>query len=360
MLGERSYPIYVGSDMGSDLGATCRKHGLPDQITLVTDRTIAKHYLRPVGNRLRAAGFEVFSTVIPPGEKEKNLSRAQALFTAMLKQGVGRKSAVLALGGGVVGDLAGFVAATYQRGVPLVQIPTTLLAQVDSSIGGKTAVNHPLGKNMIGAFHQPVFVWTDVGFLKTLARREIVCGLGEIIKYGVILDADLFSFLEAHLDDVLALREETVMHVQAVCSSLKADLVSHDERESGKRIILNFGHTLGHALEAAGRYRVLKHGEAVLLGMAGESFIAREMGLLSSDEHERILALLRRVPFRFKAGSLRSAGIIDAMGHDKKSIKGRKRFVLPVRIGETAVVDTVPPELIRSSLTFVFGTLSSN
>ncbi len=271
----------------------------------------------------------------------------------MLKKGVGRASAILALGGGVVGDLAGFVAATYQRGLPLVQIPTTLLAQVDSSIGGKTAVNHPLGKNMIGAFHQPVFVWTDVGFLKTLARRDVVCGLGEIIKYGVILDANLFSFLESHLEDILTLRETAVMHVQAICSSLKADLVSHDERESGKRIILNFGHTLGHALEAAGHYRVLKHGEAVLLGMAGESFIAREMGLLASNEHERILALLQRVPLRFKQGVLSRPAIVGAMGRDKKSVKGKKRFVLPVRIGETAVVDTVPSDLIRKALKFV-------
>jgi len=342
------------------LGPTCRRHGLPDQIVLVTDRTVASHYLRVVGNGLRAAGFDLFPVIIPAGEKEKNLSRANSVFTAMLKHGIGRKAAVVALGGGVVGDLAGFVAATYQRGLPLVQIPTTLLAQVDSSIGGKTAVNHPLGKNMIGAFYQPVFVWTDARFLNTLARREIVCGLGEIIKYGVILDADLFSFIEMHLDDILQLHPDSVTHVQGACSSLKADLVSHDERESGRRIILNFGHTLGHALEAAGRYRLLKHGEAVLLGMAGETFIAREMGLLSADDRERILALLRRVPLRFKAGSLRVSGIVAAMGHDKKSVNGRKRFVLPVRIGETAVVDTVPSELIRASLVFVFRVFSSH
>src|SRR3990172_7308869 len=263
MLGERSYPIYVGSDMGSDLGATCRKHGLPDQITLVTDRTIAKHYLRPVGNRLRAAGFEVFSTVIPPGEKEKNLSRAQALFTAMLKQGVGRKSAVLALGGGVVGDLAGFVAATYQRGVTLVQVPTTLLAQVDSSVGGKVAVNHPLGKNMIGAFFQPRFVWIDAETLKTLPPREIVCGLGEVAKYGVVFDAEFFAYLETNLERIQQLDAESMLAVQARCCELKAHVVSEDEREQGLRIVLNYGHTVGHALEAAGNYRVLKHGEAV-------------------------------------------------------------------------------------------------
>lgn len=359
LLGERSYPVYVGSEMESDLGPTCRKHGLPSQIVLVTDRTVASHYLRSVDKSLRGAGFDVFPVVIPSGEKEKNLSRANAIFTSMLKKGIGRRASVAALGGGVVGDLAGFVAATYQRGLPLVQIPTTLLAQVDSSIGGKTAVNHPLGKNMIGAFHQPVFVWTDVRFLDTLARREVVCGIGEIIKYGIILDAGLFSFIESNIDDILLLRRDAVMHVQAACSTLKAELVSHDERESGRRIILNFGHTLGHALEAAGHYRALKHGEAVLLGIVGESFIAREMDLLSSENYERILALIRRVPLRLKAGSLRHSAILAAMGRDKKSAGGKKRFVLPIRIGETAVVDTVSSELIDASLTFVFRSLSS-
>lgn len=358
-LGDRSYPIYVGSEMESELGPTGRKHGLPDQIALVTDRTVASHYLRSVDKSFRSSGFDVFAVVIPAGEKEKNLSRANTIFTALLKKGIGRKAAVVALGGGVVGDLAGFVAATYHRGVPLVQIPTTLLAQVDSSIGGKTAVNHPLGKNMIGAFHQPVFVWTDVRFLDTLARREVVCGIGEIIKYGVILDEKLFSFLESHLDDVLGLRRDSVMYVQSACGSLKADLVSQDERESGRRIILNFGHTLGHAFEAAGHYRILKHGEAVLMGMTGESFIAREMGILSSEAHERILALIRRVPLRFKWGSLRHSALIAAMGRDKKSVGGKKRFVLPVRIGDTAIVDTVPSELIEAALKFVFRSSSS-
>ena len=344
--------------MGASLGQMCRTHGLPDQLVVITDRTVGSLYLRKVGDALRGAGFNILSIVVPPGEKEKTLSRATAIFTTMLKSGIGRKAAVVALGGGVIGDLAGFVAATYQRGLPLVHIPTTLLAQVDSSIGGKTAVNHPLGKNMIGAFHQPAFVWTDVTFLKTLVRREVICGLGEIIKYGLILDAQLFAFIEEYLDGILSLQENSIMHVQTVCSSLKADLVSADERESGKRIILNLGHTLGHALEAAGNYRLLKHGEAVLLGIAGESFIARELQVLSANDYERIITLLSRIPLRLKAASLPLSRIMSAMARDKKSVGERKRFVLPVRIGETTIVDTVPSELTRSSLDHIFRMFS--
>jgi len=359
LLGERSYSIHVGAGMEADLGLQCRRNGLPGHLALITDRTVGSLYLRAVKKSLVSAGYEVTPIVVPPGEKEKSLTRANNIFTQMLKNGIGRKAAVIALGGGVIGDLSGFVAATYHRGLPLVQIPTTLLSQVDSSIGGKTAVNHPLGKNMIGAFHQPVFVWTDVQYLRTLPKREVVCGLGEIVKYGVILDSNLFSFIESRLDEILRLSEETVMHVQAVCSSLKAALVSQDERELGKRIILNYGHTLGHALEAAGQYRLLKHGEAVLMGMIGENYLAREMGLLSKPDHDRILDLIRRVPLQHKAGRLLKSAIMAAMGRDKKSVTGKKRFVLPVRIGETTIAESVPPELIQDSLSYLFESLPS-
>lgn len=358
-LGERSYPIHVGAGMESELGAQCQHKKLPERLVLITDRTVGALYLKRIRKTLASAGYDVTTVVVPPGEKEKSLSRANSVFSRLLKEGIGRKAAVVALGGGVVGDLSGFVAATYHRGLPLVQIPTTLLSQVDSSIGGKTAVNHPLGKNMIGAFHQPVFVWADVRYLATLPKREIVCGLGEIVKYGVILDPDLFSFLESRLDDILVLNEEAVMHVQARCSSLKAGLVSEDEREHGKRIVLNYGHTIGHALESAGHYRLLKHGEGVLLGMVGENFLAREMGLLSSADHDRMLALLHRIPLRQKTGRLRVSGIMTAMGRDKKSVKGRKRFVLPLRIGETTVVEDVPAGLVKDSLDHLLRWASS-
>ena len=353
-LGERSYPIYVGTGMVSSFAATCKQHNIPEQVAILTDSNVSKLYLKTLEKNLRHFGYRSIGIVLPPGEHQKTLSSANSVFTTMLRSGIGRKSAVLALGGGVIGDLAGFVAATYHRGVPLVQIPTTLLSQVDSSIGGKTAVNHPLGKNMIGAFYQPKFVWADIDCLGTLPLREIVCGLGEIVKYGVISDTELFSYLENNIGNVLRLDQEAVLHVQAACSTIKAGLVSQDERESGVRVILNFGHTIGHALEAAGKYRLLKHGEAVLLGMAAEGFIARELGMIGSDVYERITNLIRRVPLKANLKTLSISSILDAMNRDKKSVSGKKRFVLPTRIGEVKVVEQVEVALIKESLNQIF------
>lgn len=339
--------------MVASLAPTCQKHNMPSRVVIITDSNIAPRYLHPIEKNLRHFQFEVSSIVIPPGEHQKSLSRANAVFTELLKRGVGRKSAVIALGGGVIGDLSGFIAATYHRGLMFVQAPTTLLSQVDSSVGGKVAVNHALGKNMIGAFYQPTFVWTDVDCLQTLPAREVVCGLGEIVKYGVIWDEGLFRFIEDNLEKILALDTEAVLHVQARCCEIKAHLVSEDERELGIRMVLNYGHTVGHALESAGKYRLLKHGEAVLLGMKAESYIAREMRLISSDVHERIVSLINRIPLKAKLGSLKQRDILSAMGRDKKSISGKKRFVLPTQIGTVQVIDTVEPTLIRSSLKFI-------
>jgi len=354
-LGDRSYPIYFGSGVTASFAPTCQQHGIPRRIVIVTDTTIARHYLAALENNLRHFDFDVSSVVIPPGENQKSLQRAHLLFTALLKGGVGRKSAIVALGGGVIGDLAGFIAATYHRGVTLVQVPTTLLSQVDSSVGGKVAVNHPLGKNMIGAFYQPKFVWVDAETLRTLPAREIVCGLGEVLKYGVVFDAEFFAYLEANLDNILKLEPASVLHVQARCCELKAHVVSEDEREQGLRVVLNYGHTVGHALEAAGHYRILKHGEAVLLGMIAESFIAREMGLLPPDIHEKIVRTLRRLPVKLTKSSFSGARILKAMAFDKKSVEGKARFVLPIRLGEVQVVDEVDVALIRSSLRYVLG-----
>ncbi|HEX9828904.1 MAG TPA: 3-dehydroquinate synthase [Bacteroidota bacterium] len=354
-LGERSYPIYIGAGMGSAFAPACRAHGIADDVVVITDRLVGKHYLRALEKNLVRYKFRVTSIVLPPGEQLKSLQHANDIITVMLKKGVGRQSALIALGGGVVGDLAGFVAAIYQRGVQFIQVPTTLLAQVDSSVGGKVAVNHPLGKNMIGAFYQPVFVWADANYLKTLPPREISCGAGEIIKYGVISDKKLFKYLEAHLGKLLRLDTETVMHVQARCCKIKSDIVRRDERESGLRMKLNFGHTVGHALEAAGKYNALKHGEAVLLGMLAESFIAHNMGLLGADSLRRIEALIHRVPMKPAVGTLDVSAVINAMSHDKKTIKGKKRFVLPTSIGSVRVVDTVERLLLRTSVKRVLG-----
>jgi 3-dehydroquinate synthase len=340
--------------MTESFGSTCQQHGIPRTAVIITDANVAKHYLEPFQKHLGQSDIDAFSIIIPPGESQKNLSRANALFTTLLERRIGRKSVVIALGGGVVGDLAGFIAATYQRGVTLIQVPTTLLAQVDSSVGGKTAVNHPLGKNMIGAFYQPRFVWIDGATLQTLPRREVICGLAEVIKYGVIFDAEFFAFLESHLDALVDLEPAAVMHIQARCCELKARVVSEDEREIGLRAVLNYGHTIGHALESVGKYRTLKHGEAVLLGMAAEAFIARQMGLLSADVLERIEAFVTRIPVPLKKETFTPSNILEAIQRDKKTVAGKTRFVLPVRLGEVQIFDDIEPELIRLSLKRAF------
>jgi 3-dehydroquinate synthase len=349
-LGARSYPLITGTNILSSFAPVCRQHGISDTVVVITDRNVAHLHLQPLLRNLLHHAFNPLAITIPAGETQKTLACANKLFTEMLEKKIPRNAAVIALGGGVVGDLAGFVAATYQRGIKLVQVPTTLLAQVDSSIGGKVGVNHPLGKNMIGAFHQPAFVWMDTDYLKTLPKREIICGLGEVVKYGIIRDVELFSYLESHLEEVLQLDVEAVMHVQAACAAIKAEIVSQDEKESSIRIILNYGHTIGHGLESAGRYTLLKHGEAVMLGMIGEAFIAKEMKLFDADSYERLVSLIRRAPMKAKLSSLKMTDIINAMSRDKKRVAKKLRFVLPTKIGEVKVMDDVDPKLVRSAV----------
>jgi 3-dehydroquinate synthase len=328
----------------------CRQQGISDSLVIITDRNVAAYHLQPLLRNLLHYKFQPITIVVPSGEHQKNLHRANTIFTELLKKKISRNSTVIALGGGVIGDLAGFIAATYQRGIRLVQVPTTLLAQVDSSIGGKVGVNHPLGKNMIGAFHQPAFVWMDTDYLKTLPSREIICGLGEVVKYGVIRDAELFGFLESHIEKLLRLDTDAVIKVQAQCAAIKAEIVSKDEKESGIRIILNCGHTVGHGLEFAGHYTLMKHGEAVLLGLRAECFIAKEMKLLDTDSYERIDALIRRIPMKVNFFSLKIADIISAIGRDKKHVGAKLRFVLPIKIGNVKVVDDVSPSLIQKAV----------
>lgn len=349
-LGDRSYPLYIGADCLSEFQSACRRHDIPGSVVLITDRTVAKYYLPPLLRRLKDCKYQTTAIVIAPGEAQKSLQRANAIYTEMLERKIPRNAVLIAFGGGVVGDLSGFVAATYQRGVKLIQMPTTLLAQVDSSIGGKVGVNHPLGKNMIGAFYQPEFVWMDLGYLKTLGQREILCGLGEVVKYGVIRDAGLFSLLEARLESVLRLDDEILSRVITTCAGMKARIVAEDEKERGIRVILNCGHTVGHGLEAAGHYRILKHGEAVLLGLAAESIIANNIGLLDGDSCGRILSLIRRLPVRVHRASLTMSDIVSAMSRDKKRVGAGLRFVLPSRIGAVKVVDDVDIRLVRSAI----------
>jgi len=352
-LGDRTYPIVAGTGMIPSFAPMCRDRGISETVVIISDRNVARYYLRPLQRNLAHYAFQPFTITIPAGETQKSLQRTNAIFTEMLKKKIPRTAAVIALGGGVIGDLAGFVAASYQRGIKVVQVPTTLLAQVDSSIGGKVGINHPLGKNMIGAFHQPQFVWMDTEYLKTLAPREIICGLGEVVKYGVIRDAELFIYLESHLDDILQLNPDALTYVVERCAAMKAKIVSQDEHESGIRVILNCGHTVGHGLESAGRYKLLKHGEAVLLGMIAEGFIAREMKLLDADSYERLESFIRRIPIKAKLSTLKMADILDPMGRDKKRIGKKLRFVLPTKIGEVTVVDDVNKKLIQRAVKHV-------
>jgi 3-dehydroquinate synthase len=352
-LGKRSYDIVAGRTMRPALVQVLETKRVGEKIVLITDAIVGALYLRDTERVLRRAGYAVTSLVIPQGESQKNLSRVGSLYTSMLKAGVDRKSTILALGGGVIGDLAGFVAATYQRGITLIQMPTTLLAQVDSSVGGKVGVNHPLGKNMIGAFYQPLFVWADADFLDTLPFREVVCGMGEIVKYGIIKDASLFKYLESHLEQILQLSRAPTDYVRLRCLEIKAEIVSKDERESGLRSVLNLGHTIGHSLEAAGSYRVLKHGEAVLLGTVAESYLAKELGLLPEEDFQRIVRLINRIPIRVNIRQFHLPRILGSLKLDKKSTDKKNRFVLPVRIGEVKTVEGISERLISSSLKFL-------
>ncbi len=359
-LGNRSYPIYIGENLLRGLGLLFRRHGLPRPVVIVTDKNVAPLYLKTVERSLTGSGFFVRSIVIPAGEKQKNLRRAEAIFTALLRWKIERRSTIVALGGGVVGDLAGFIAATYQRGVNFVQVPTTLLAQVDSSVGGKVGVNHSLGKNMVGAFYQPVFVAADVATLRSLPQREMVCGLGEVVKYGIIMNRKFFSYTQRHMSKLLRMDNNVLTQTVAECCRMKAFVVSKDEHEQNLRAILNFGHTVGHSLEHAGKYRSLKHGEAVLLGMAAESFIALRLGLISSSDAARIESAVLSVPLPLlHSVTISSRNLLNAMRVDKKVEGARIRFVLPTSIGKVRLPQPVEEEKILEGLSYLQGFLAS-
>lgn len=344
----------------SDLGSLFRRHELPHMVVIITDKNVAPLYRRTAEQSLTRSGFIVHSIVIPAGEEQKNLRRAEAIFSELLRWRVERRSTILALGGGVVGDLAGFIAATYQRGVHFVQVPTTLLAQVDSSVGGKVGVNHALGKNMVGSFYQPVFVAADVASLRTLPQREIVCGLGEVMKYGIIMDRKFFSYIRQHIDRLLEMNTKVLMYTVAECCRMKASIVSKDEREKNLRAILNFGHTVGHALEHAGKYRVLKHGEAILLGMAAESFVALRLGMITPSEAGRIENAILSVPLpAFQNFSVAPRKLLRAMKVDKKVEDAKIRLVLPESIGRVRLPQAVEEERILEALAYLRGFLAS-
>ena len=322
---------------------------------MVTDEVVAPHYLQPAAAALRDAGYQVLEVTYPGGEADKNLGSAESIFGRLIGAEMDRSAWVLALGGGVVGDLAGFVAATFMRGISLVQVPTTIVAQVDASSGGKTAVNHRQGKNLIGVFHQPSMVHIDTGVLATLPRRELVAGLGEVIKHAVIRDEELFAFLEEHLEDLQALRldPDALDWVIARNVEIKAAVVEADEREGGLRAILNYGHTIGHAIEAATEYQQYRHGEAVILGMIGAGQIALQLGLWSEAEQRRQDALLQRVGVPAGVGQVSAERIVDRTRADKKRIGGQLRLVLGRRIGAVEIVDGVDEDVVRAAVEYI-------
>jgi 3-dehydroquinate synthase len=337
-LGERSYPLYIGRDL-IDARELLRRHLRGREVLLVSNETVAPRYLA----RLRAAlgeDLKVTEVILPDGEAFKTLDTLATIFDAALEAGHSRHTTVVALGGGVVGDMAGFAAACYQRGVAFLQVPTTLLSQVDSSVGGKTGVNHPLGKNMIGAFHQPRAVFIDTGVLHSLPPRELAAGLAEVIKYGLIHDAAFYAWLDAELPRLLA-REESVLAeaIERSCA-IKADIVARDEREGGVRALLNLGHTFGHAIEAAQGYGAWLHGEAVAAGMVLSARLSARRGWISAGEVEALVDLLRRAGLPVAApADMDAATFLTHMARDKKVIDGRLRLVLLADIGRAVIVD---------------------
>ncbi len=336
-LGERSYDIVVEAGISAALGDRLRKLGASKKVCVVTDRHVARHYLERTVRSLRKAGFEPDSVVLPPGEQAKTLATAARILDALAKHKFERSSTLIALGGGVVGDVTGFAAAVYQRGIPFVQVPTTLVAQVDSSVGGKTGVDHRLGKNLIGAFHQPKAVFVDPDTLRTLPRREWVAGLAEVIKYGIIADERFFAFLEGAMPALLKLEDDAVIRAITRSCEIKAQVVADDERESDRRRILNYGHTIGHALESLSGYRGLIHGEAVGIGLAQEADLAVHLGFCEGDVAARIRDLVQRAALQAEMPKASFASLWGAMQHDKKVVGGKVIGVWPVRIGEVVM-----------------------
>ena len=346
-LGERSYPVVVGSGILRQVGNRLVGLGFVGRCALLTSERVGALYREPVVGALRAAGLDPVVVEIPDGEEHKSLAWLALVYDRLLEAGMERSTPLVALGGGVIGDLGGFAAATLLRGLPVVQVPTTLLAQVDAAIGGKTAVNHAQGKNLIGTFHQPRIVLADVDVLSTLPRRELLAGLAEVIKYGVIGDAGLFDAVERRLDAVLALDRELLTWIVATSVRQKADVVSRDERElTGLRATLNYGHTVGHAVEMLTDYRRFLHGEAIAIGMVAAARVSQALGSCDAGVVARIRGLLGRagLPTELPA-DLDRAALALAMRGDKKSRGGKIRFVAVETIGHVRLVELTGEEI---------------
>lgn len=349
-LANRSYPIHIGRSLISDANLILpylkRKH-----VAVVTNNTVAPLYLEKLTNALQTAGVTVIPIILPDGEAFKNSETLNTIYDVLLQNRCERSTTLIALGGGVIGDLTGYAAATYLRGVPFIQIPTTLLSQVDSSVGGKTGINHPLGKNMIGAFYQPQLVLADIETLQTLPAREYSAGVAEVIKYGLIRDADFFEWLEQNIESLMQLDEQVVSYAIYRSCQNKAEVVSRDEHETGERALLNLGHTFGHAIENAMGYGVWLHGEAVAAGTMMAADLSQRMNWLTQADIVRMQALFEAANLPVVPPKLGAEKYLDLMGLDKKVENGKIRLILQQAIGKSVITSDYDAELLKKTLT---------
>ena len=348
-LGDRTYPIHIGNGL-INKAELILPHLKRKQVAIITNTTVAPLYLEKLSQSLREAAVTIISIILPDGEAYKNSETLNHIYDALLQNRCERSTTLVALGGGVIGDLAGYAAATYLRGVPIIQIPTTLLAQVDSSVGGKTGINHALGKNMIGAFYQPQLVLADIATLATLPARELSAGLAEIIKYGLIRDADFFLWLERNMQLLIGLDSTALAYAIYRSCHNKADVVAADEREAGERALLNLGHTFGHAIENAMGYGVWLHGEAVAAGTMLAADLSRRMGWLDAADITRMTALFRAAGLPTTAPDLGVERYLDLMGLDKKVVDSKIRLVLQQGIGKSVITSDYDTVLLHETL----------
>ena len=348
-LGDRSYPIHIGAGIISQADLIL-PHLKRKQVAIITNTTVAPLYLQMLAQPLRDAGVSVIEIILPDGEAYKNSETLNKIYDALLQNRCERSTTLIALGGGVIGDLTGYAAATYLRGVPFIQIPTTLLSQVDSSVGGKTGINHPLGKNMIGAFYQPKLVLADISTLQTLPQRELSAGVAEVIKYGLIRDADFFDWLEVNISKLMSLDEAVTSYAIYRSCKNKAEVVAADEHETGERALLNLGHTFGHAIENAMGYGVWLHGEAVAAGTMLAADLSQRLGWLVTEEVNRISALLAASSLPVQAPALGVERYLDLMGMDKKVQDGKIRLVLQQGIGKAVITSDYDTDKLRATL----------
>lgn len=348
-LAERTYPIHIGAGL-LDQTALLLAHLKHKRVAIVSNTTVAPLYLERVAQPLREAGVDVVEIILPDGEQYKNSEILNTIYDALIQARCERTTTLIALGGGVIGDLTGYAAATYLRGVPFIQIPTTLLSQVDSSVGGKTGINHPQGKNMIGAFYQPQLVLIDTETLKTLPQRELSAGIAEVIKYGLIRDADFFDWLEINMEKLMALDEATVSEAVYRSCQNKAEVVAADEREAGERALLNLGHTFGHAIENAMGYGVWLHGEAVAAGTLMAADLSLRMGWLKLEDVQRIKAIFHAAELKQQPPALGVDQYLDLMSLDKKVQDGKIRLVLQQAIGESVMTSDYNVDALRETL----------